>query len=105
MNGQMKALMAQRLASVSGHLCGVERLVQDGAPCIDLIRQIQAVQAALNKVSVLLLEAHLNTCILEVVQGEDTVERERVLGEIASIFEMSNKYHHSIKGDVPNHGN
>jgi DNA-binding FrmR family transcriptional regulator len=88
MDERTKIVIAQRLASASGHLNGVERMTREDAYCIDVIRQIQAVQAALNKVSVLLLETHLDTCILAAVQGEDIAERERMLGEVASIFEV-----------------
>ena len=100
MDERTKAIIARRLASASGHLGGVERMVRDDASCIDLIRQVHAVQAALNKVSVMMLEAHLNNCILAAVQGEDIVERERVLGDVASIFEMSKKHNYSIEGEL-----
>ena len=86
MDERTKTIITQRLASASGHLGGVGRMVRDDASCIDLIRQVHAVQAALNKVSVMMLEAHLNNCILAAVQGEDIVKRERVLGDVARIF-------------------
>jgi len=40
-----------------------------GAYCIDVIRQIQAVQAALNKVSAAILENHLNACVTTAIRG------------------------------------
>ena len=105
MDERTKAIIAQRLASASGHLNGVERMARDGAYCIDVMRQIQAVQAALNKVSVMMLETHLNTCILAAVQGEDIAERERMLDEVVSIFEMSKKHNYSMKGELHDNGN
>ncbi|WP_345323474.1 metal-sensing transcriptional repressor [Candidatus Villigracilis proximus] len=39
----------RRLKTVEGHLRGVIRMVEEDACCIDVIRQIQAVEAALNK--------------------------------------------------------
>jgi DNA-binding FrmR family transcriptional regulator len=105
MDERTKAVIAQRLASASGHLNGVERMARDGAYCIDLMRQIQAVQAALNKVSVMMLETHLNTCILAAVQGEDIAERERMLDEVVGIFEMSKKHNYSIEGELHDNGN
>ncbi len=66
-------------------------MAEDDAYCIDLIRQIQAVQAALNKVSAQILEDHLNSCVITAIQGEDPKERERVLTEISEVFEMANK--------------
>jgi DNA-binding FrmR family transcriptional regulator len=81
----------QRLKSIEGHVRGVERMVEEDTYCIDVIRQIQAVQAALNKVSAQILENHLNTCLIQAVRGENPDERERVLTEIAEVFSASQK--------------
>lgn len=81
----------RRLKTVEGHLRGVIRMVEEDAYCIDVIRQIQAVEAALNKVSAKILEDHLNSCVITAVQGNDKKERERVLKEITEVFEMSTK--------------
>jgi DNA-binding FrmR family transcriptional regulator len=70
---------------------GIERMIADEAYCIDVIKQVQAVQAALNKVNDLILEHHLNTCVIEAVRGDNKKERERVLGEIVDVFEMAQK--------------
>jgi DNA-binding FrmR family transcriptional regulator len=72
-------------------LKGISRMVEEDAYCIDVIRQIQAVEAALNKVSALILEGHLNSCVITAVQGEDPAERERVLKEVLEVFETSAK--------------
>ena len=80
-----------RLASAAGHIKGIERMVGEDAYCIDVIQQIQAVQAALSKVSALVLDNHLNSCVITVVQGEDVGERERVLKEVTAVFTMSSK--------------
>jgi DNA-binding FrmR family transcriptional regulator len=81
----------RRLKTVEGHLRGVIRMVEEDAYCIDVIRQIQAVEAALNKVSSKILEDHLNSCVITAIQGNDRQERERVLKEITEVFEMSTK--------------
>lgn len=81
----------QRMRTIEGHLRGIIKMVQDDAYCIDVIRQIQAVEAALNKVSTRILEGHLNSCVITAVQGDDPSERERVMKEITDVFEMSTK--------------
>ena len=81
----------RRLKTVEGHLRGVIRMVEEDAYCIDVIRQIQAIEAALNKVSSRILEDHLNSCVITAIQGNDRNERERVLKEITEVFEMSTK--------------
>jgi len=81
----------KRLKTIEGHLRGVIRMVEEDAYCIDVIRQIQAVEAALNKVSAGILEGHLNSCVTTAIRGDDPAERERVLKEISEVFEMSTK--------------
>jgi DNA-binding FrmR family transcriptional regulator len=81
----------KRLRTVEGHLKGIIRMVEQDAYCIDVIRQVQAVEAALNKVSAQILEGHLNSCVITAVQGEDPVERQRVLKEVLEVFETSTK--------------
>ncbi len=80
-----------RLKNAEGHLRGVQRMVEDGVYCIDIIRQIQAVQAALNKVTGIILDDHLNSCVITAVRGDDPKERERVLKEISEVFEAAAK--------------
>jgi CsoR family transcriptional regulator, copper-sensing transcriptional repressor len=81
----------RRLKTVEGHIRGIERMVEEGAYCIDVIRQIQAVQAALSKVSSQILEEHMHSCLITAVQGENAAERERVLKEIVDVFDTANK--------------
>ncbi|BAJ63295.1 MULTISPECIES: metal-sensitive transcriptional regulator [Anaerolinea] len=80
-----------RLKIVEGHIRGIQKMLEEDAYCIDVIRQIQAVQSSLNKVSTLLLEQHLNSCVITAVQGEDPKERERVLKEISDVFEAATR--------------
>jgi DNA-binding FrmR family transcriptional regulator len=82
---------AHRLKVVEGHIRGIERMLDEGVYCIDVIRQIQAVQSALNKISGLILDEHLHSCLITAVRGEDPDERERVLEEIAGVFEATSK--------------
>ncbi len=81
----------RRLKTIEGHLRGVIRMLEQDAYCIDVIRQIQAVESALNKVSTQILEDHLNSCVTTAIRGDNARERERVLKEITEVFEMSSK--------------
>ncbi len=91
MNDTTKQSISRRLASSAGHIKGIERMVDNDAYCIDVIQQIQAVQSALNKVSGLILDSHLHSCVTTAIQGDDPAERERVLEEVTSVFEMRSK--------------
>jgi CsoR family transcriptional regulator, copper-sensing transcriptional repressor len=91
MNPKKKTDTLRRLKSVAGHVRGVEKMVEDDAYCIDIISQIQAIQAALNKIKGHILDDHLHHCVITAVRGEDPNERERVLAEIAAVFETSTR--------------
>ncbi len=81
----------RRLKNIEGHIRGIQRMVESDEYCIDLIRQIQAVQGALSKVRANILNEHLHSCLITAVRGEDPDERERVLREITEVYEMASK--------------
>jgi DNA-binding FrmR family transcriptional regulator len=81
----------RRLKTTEGHLRGIQRMLDEGEYCIDVIRQIQAVQSALNKISSQILDRHLNSCLVTAVQGDDPSERERVLKEIIDVYETATR--------------
>jgi DNA-binding FrmR family transcriptional regulator len=83
--------ITRRLKSVEGHVRGIERMVDEGAYCVDIVNQIVAVQRALKKVSSLVLDRHLHTCVTRAVQGDDAQSRERVLGELLEVFEANGR--------------
>ena len=91
MDTPTKDTLKRRLKSISGHVAGIERMVDQDTYCIDVIKQVQAVQAALNKVNDLILENHLRTCVIDAVRGGSPKDREKVLDEIVDVFEMSQK--------------
>ncbi len=80
-----------RLKNIEGHVRGIQRMIEEDKYCIDVIQQIHAVQAALNKVSSVILEGHLNSCLIMAVRGDEPEERERVLQEISDIFDAATK--------------
>ena len=80
-----------RLKNIEGHVRGIQGMIEGDKYCIDVIRQIHAVQAALNKVSTIILEGHLNSCLITAVRGDNPDDRERVLQEITDIFEAATK--------------
>ncbi len=91
MNAQTKEQVLSRLRSIEGHVRGIQRMVNDDNYCIDVISQVQAVQKALDRVNSLLLDNHLNSCVITAVRSDDSQERERVLGELLHVFETGSK--------------
>jgi DNA-binding FrmR family transcriptional regulator len=90
MDSVTKKQVINRLRSVEGHVRGIERMVEQDAYCIDVIKQGIAVQRALEKVNGIILESHLQSCVTTAVRGEEPEERERVIGELLELFEAGN---------------
>lgn len=91
MDAAQKAALVKRLKSIAGHVSGIAAMLEDDRYCIDVIQQIQAAQAALSKVSQLVLDNHLHTCVIEAVRGDDAEARERAIAEISQVFSQKNK--------------
>lgn len=88
---ERKQDLMRRLRSVEGHIRGIERMVEEDAYCVDVVNQILAVQRALKKVSGLVLDHHLHTCVTHAVRGNDDAAKERVLGELMEVFEATGR--------------
>ena len=86
-----KAALINRLKSVAGHVNGIAAMVEQDRYCVDLIKQIQAAQAALAKANQIILDNHLRTCLTTAIRGDDPDERERVLSEISDVFSVTNR--------------
>lgn len=74
---------------ICGHLNGNKKMLEDGRYCIDIIRQNQAVIAAIEKINQLILEKHLNTCVTEAIKGKNVKERKKKIKELLKVFENS----------------
>ena len=59
-----KDQLLTRLARIKGQVGGVERMVEEDRYCIDVLTQIAAVEAALDKVALGLLDDHARHCVI-----------------------------------------
>jgi DNA-binding FrmR family transcriptional regulator len=91
MSDDRKQDIARRLKSVEGHIRGIERMVEADAYCVEVVNQILAVQRALKKVSGLVLDQHLHSCVTQAIRGGDAAAKERVLAELMDVFEATGK--------------
>jgi DNA-binding FrmR family transcriptional regulator len=87
MTPQVKRDALFRLKSVLGHVDGVIRMLEREEYCIDIIKQVAAIEVALKKVSAVLLENHLDTCVTVAVNEKSPQVRSRVVRELLEIFQ------------------
>lgn len=72
-----------RLSRAIGHLESVKRMVEDGRDCSDVLIQIAAVKAAVNNIGKIILQDHINTCVVNAVETGD----KKVLEDLNSAIE------------------
>lgn len=81
--------LQNRALSIQGHMGAVARMIAEDAYCVDIIKQTQAVQKAIDKLNALLLERHLGGCVTTAIRGNKPKERERVIKELLEVFETT----------------
>jgi CsoR family transcriptional regulator, copper-sensing transcriptional repressor len=77
-----KDQLLDRLARIKGQVGGIERMVEDDRYCIDVLTQINAIQAALDKVALGLLDGHARTCV---IGAEAELQEERAAELMAAV--------------------
>jgi CsoR family transcriptional regulator, copper-sensing transcriptional repressor len=80
-----KDQLLARLKRIEGQIRGIEGMVDDDRYCIDILTQISAAQAALDKVALGLLDGHARTCVIGAEpdqQDERTEEMMAVVGRL-----------------------
>lgn len=68
---QLKVNLVQRMNRIEGQVKGIRGMIERDVYCDDILNQMSAVQSALHSVSRLLLESHINTCVLKRLKQED----------------------------------
>lgn len=66
-----------RLARIEGHVHAVKRMVEEESDCPAVLLQMAAVRAAMDKVSQIIFEDHIETCVVSAVQdgeGEEAIQ-------------------------------
>ncbi|HAJ9305217.1 TPA: metal-sensing transcriptional repressor [Listeria monocytogenes] len=67
-----------RMARIIGHAEAVKRMLEEGKECSEILIQIAAVKSALNNTGKLILQDHINHCILEAIENQDNEPLEKL---------------------------
>lgn len=83
-----KSELRQRLKKVAGQINGIDKMIDEGRYCVDILQQILAARAALNKVSLIILESHAKSCVVTAIK-EDRAEQS--INELMDVMKQFNK--------------
>jgi CsoR family transcriptional regulator, copper-sensing transcriptional repressor len=83
---QNKDDLAKRLRRIAGQVGGVERMVDEERYCIDILTQVSAIQAALDRVSVALLEDHARHCVVGATEADQEERTAEMMGAVGRLI-------------------
>jgi len=86
MRVETKQKIDPRLARIEGQVKGIRNMVQQDRYCVDILLQLSAVISALKKVEDLVMENHLNTCVVDAMRSNDEVERDGKIKELMDVM-------------------
>jgi CsoR family transcriptional regulator, copper-sensing transcriptional repressor len=81
-----KDQLQARLKRIEGQVRGVQGMVEDDRYCIDVLTQISAVQAALDKVALGLLDDHARHCVTGAPEGEQADRTDELMAAVARLM-------------------
>jgi DNA-binding FrmR family transcriptional regulator len=87
MDEKQKRSKLARLGRIEGQVRGVARMVEEDRYCIDVLTQIRAVRAALDKVEQEILHDHLQHCVAHAFHGGNAKERQTKIEELMEVLD------------------
>ncbi len=85
---KVKSGIVNRLRTIKGHINGIERMIEEGKSCDEVLLQIAAIKAAVHKVGLVIMEEHAMECLLTGEDGEP-VDKEKMEEVIKTLVKYS----------------
>lgn len=83
---EIQAQATTRLKRIEGQVRGLQRMVEEGRYCADILTQVSSVQEALRGVSKLLMRNHLEHCVTSALRSGDRLDAERTYTEVLDLM-------------------
>lgn len=78
--------LIDRLRRVEGQVRGLQRMVDEGRYCADILTQVSAVQASLRGAADQVLQGHLRHCVTDAIRSGDRASAEATYQELTKLF-------------------
>jgi DNA-binding FrmR family transcriptional regulator len=86
MKTDTKDAAQKRLARIEGQVRGVSKMISEDRYCIDVVRQVQAIKAALSGLEKIVLDDHIETCVQHALTGADVTARREKVEELVAVL-------------------
>jgi DNA-binding FrmR family transcriptional regulator len=84
--GEDKEQLLKRLSRIEGQVRGIKQMIEDDRYCLDVVQQIQALQAAAREVALLVMEDHLRECVAGAMRDNGGAEGEAAIKEMMTVL-------------------
>ncbi len=81
-----KDALIRRLSRIEGQVRGVSRMIDEDRYCIEVLQQVQAIKAALERVEDVVLRDHTRTCVQAAIESGDADEQCEKFNELVELF-------------------
>lgn len=86
MRTETKSAAQKRLARIEGQVRGVSKMITEDRYCIDVVRQVQAIKAALSGLEKVVLDDHLETCVERALTSKNIQDRREKVEELVAVL-------------------
>ena len=86
MKSDTKNSALKRLARIEGQVRGVSKMIDQDRYCIDVVRQVQAIEAALSGLEKVVLDDHLATCVDDALTSDNVEARREKVEELVAVL-------------------
>lgn len=83
---EAKQKIINRLRTIKGHISGIEKMIEEGKSCDEVLLQIAAIKSSVHKVGIVIMEEHAMQCMLSDEAGNisNREQMERVIKTLLS---------------------
>lgn len=82
--------LVRRLNRIEGQVRGIRRMIEEPRPCIEILQQLAAAEAALNRIGLAIFKHHIDHCVQDGI-GKGEAETRKALNELVDIFDRFGK--------------
>jgi len=81
-NNDARKKIIQRLKRIEGQIRGIQKMIEDEKYCIDVLTQVAAARAALDKVGMIIFEEHSQSCLIKALENHDKAAMEDLMAAL-----------------------
>ena len=83
MENAIRGECIKRMSYIEGHLAGIRKMIEEDKYCVDILKQTYAVRRAIEKLEGLLLEGHLESCVVDGIKGG---REQQIVAELRELY-------------------